>query len=88
MYMERPDERKEQLIKLMDERHATWAEETWAYICEYGSEKWTMGYTLSYKDKLEQIDILVEYFENLEKYEICSELMNIKGDIEKNNYLL
>jgi hypothetical protein len=86
--MGRPEERKEELIKLMDDRHATWAEETWAFISEYGAEKWTMGYTLSYRDKLEQVDTLVEYFEGLEKYEICSELMNIRRNVVKNTYLL
>ena len=88
MYMETPEERKEELIKLMDERHSTWAEETWAFICEHGAEKWTMGYSLSYRDKLEQVDTLVEYFEDLEKYEVCGELMNIRKNIQKNNYLL
>ena len=82
------EDRKQELIKLMDERHATWAEETWSFICEYGPEKWTEGYSLSYRDKIEQLDNLVEYFVDLEAYEICAELMDIRKNIMENNYLL
>ena len=86
--MEMWEYRKQELIKLMNERHATWAEETWTFICEYGPEKWTEGYSLSYRDKIEQLDNLVEYFEDLEKYEVCAELMDIRENIMENNYLL
>ena len=42
---------------------------------------------MTYKDKLKDIDIMIEYFEDREKYEDCALLMKIKQRIEKRQLL-
>ena len=42
---------------------------------------------MTYKDKLKDIDIMIEYFEDREKYEDCAILMKIKQRIEKRQLL-
>ena len=42
---------------------------------------------MTYKDKLKDIDIMIEYFEEREKYEDCALLMKIKQRIEKRQLL-
>ena len=43
---------------------------------------------MTYKDKLKDIDIMIEYFEDREKYEDCALLMKIKQRIEKRQLLI
>ena len=43
---------------------------------------------MTYKDKLKDIDIMIEYFEEREKYEDCALLMKIKQRIEKRQLLI
>ena len=43
---------------------------------------------MTYKDKLKDIDIMIEYFEDREKYEDCAILMKIKQRIEKRQLLI
>ena len=43
---------------------------------------------MTYKDKLKDIDIMIEHFEEREKYEDCALLMKIKQRIEKRQLLI
>ena len=43
---------------------------------------------MTYKDKLKDNDIMIEYFEDREKYEDCALLMKIKQRIEKRQLLI
>ena len=56
---------------MFGERREEWALKTWKFIRDKGPEKWTEGYVLSYSDKMDQIEALIDYFETHEEYEIC-----------------
>ena len=43
---------------------------------------------MGYKEKIKDIDIMIEYFEDREKYEDCALLMKIKQRIEKRQLLI
>ena len=86
--MEKADNRREKLIKMFGERREQWALETWKFIRESGPEKWTEGYVLSHSDKIDQLDALIEYFENQEEYEICEYLLGIKTTTNNKRYML
>ena len=87
-YMENSENRREKLIKMFGERREEWALKTWKFIREKGPEKWTEGYVLSHSDKMDQLDGLIEYFENVEEYEICEYLLSIKTTTNKQRYML
>ena len=86
--MENSENRREKLIKMFGERREEWALKTWKFIRDKGPEKWTEGYVLSYGDKMDQLDGLIEYFENVEEYEICEYLLSIKTTPNKQRYML
>ena len=86
--MENSENRREKLIKMFGERREEWALKTWKFIRDKGPEKWTEGYVLSYGDKMDQLDGLIEYFENGEEYEICEYLLSIKTTTNKQRYML
>ena len=86
--MAKLENRREKLIKMFGERREQWALETWKFIRERGPEKWTEGYVLSYSDKMDQIDALIDYFETKEEYEICDYLLGIKTTTNKKRYML
>lgn len=81
-------ENKRKLIRLFADRHTEWVHKTWAYIRDYGPEKWTEGYVLSYQDKLDQLDSLIIFFESKEEYEICQSLLEIKETTTHKRYML
>ena len=42
---------------------------------------------MAYKDKIKDVNMMIEYFEEREKYEDCALLMKIKQRIEKRQLL-
>ena len=42
---------------------------------------------LSYSDKLKDLDLLIRYFEEQERYEDCALILKIKRKVEKRNIL-
>tara|TARA_R110001592_G_scaffold33581_6_gene116256 strand:+ start:529 stop:783 length:255 start_codon:yes stop_codon:yes gene_type:complete len=46
-----------------------------------------MFYGNPYKIELEDVDEVIEYFENTEEYEKCMELVYVKSDIRVNNLI-
>ena len=46
-----------------------------------------MFYGNPYKIELEDVDEVIEYFENTEEYEKCQELVYVKSDIRVNNLI-
>ena len=54
-----------------------------SYITEYIETN-----DMSYKSKMKDLDILIEYFEQQERYEDCSLLVKVKQRVEKRELLL
>ena len=54
-----------------------------SYITEYIETN-----DMSYKSKIKDLDILIEYFEQQERYEDCSLLVKVKQRVEKRELLL
>ena len=50
----------------------------------------TQNYTISHNDKLKQIDAMIEYFEQpeIEEYEKCQYLLDVKKDLDQYRYML
>ena len=53
------------------------------YITEYVETN-----EMSYKHKLKDLDILIQYFEEQERYEDCALLVKVKKKVEKRELLL
>ena len=55
-----------------------------------GPEEWVQNYTLSHTDKVTQLNLMIEYFEdpNIEEYEKCQFLLDIKKGINIHRYML
>ena len=54
-----------------------------SYITEYIETN-----DMSYKSKMKDLDILIEYFEQQERYEECSLLVKVKQKVEKRELLI
>tara|TARA_Y100001963_G_scaffold152071_1_gene236161 strand:- start:512 stop:1159 length:648 start_codon:yes stop_codon:yes gene_type:complete len=54
-----------------------------SYVNEYVESN-----DMTYKDKIKDIDMMIEYFEEREKYEDCAFLMTIKQKVEKRELLI
>ena len=81
--MKTPMKRREEIMKMFNDEYVKWCENTFREIIDKGHEKWTNGYTLSYSDKIEQLDTLIEYFESCEEYEKCDYILEIKNNIDR-----
>jgi len=54
-----------------------------SYITEYVETN-----EMSYKHKMKDLDILIQYFEEQERYEDCALILEVKKKVEKRNILL
>lgn len=88
--MENPKENRERLIKSWDERKIKEVKESFQKLVDLGPEEWTQNYTLSYIDKITQIDLMIEYFEDptVEEYEKCQFLLDVKNNMNTHRYML
>mgnify|MGYP001160834811 FL=1 len=88
--MENPKERRKRLIKNWDERKIDQVEKSFEDLIEMGPEQWTQNYTLSHSDKIAQLDLMIEYFENptIEEYEKCQFILDVKNGINTHRYML
>jgi hypothetical protein len=88
--METPRQRRKRLIKDWDDERIEQVEKLFEDLITLGSEQWTQNYTLSHNDKLNQINLMIEYFEHpaIEEYEKCQFLLDLKNDISIHRYML
>jgi len=88
--MENPKERRKRLIKNWDDRKIDQVEKSFEDLIEMGPEEWTQNYTLSHSDKITQLNLMIEYFEdpNIEEYEKCQFLLDVKKGINIHRYML
>jgi|TARA_R110000803_G_scaffold201826_2_gene266748 hypothetical protein len=59
-------------------------------LVEVGIEKWVQNYTISHEDKLKQLDVMLDYFKgpNVEEYEKCQYILDLKNGINTYRYML
>ena len=88
--MENPKERRKRLIKNWDEMKVGQVEKSFKDLIEVGVEQWTQNYTTSHSDKIAQLNLMIEYFENsnIEEYEKCQFLLDIKNGLNVHRYML
>jgi hypothetical protein len=88
--MEKPKERRKRLIKNWDDSKIDQVEKSFKDLIDLGCEHWTQNYTLSHTDKMSQLDLMLEYFENsnIEEYEKCQYILDIKNAINTHRYML
>tara|TARA_B100002019_G_C21271941_1_gene602871 strand:- start:3794 stop:4060 length:267 start_codon:yes stop_codon:yes gene_type:complete len=88
--MENPKERRKRLLKTWEEEKIERLESSFKDLIDFGVEKWTQNYTISHSDKLKQIDAMIEYFEQpeIEEYEKCQYLLDVKRDLDQYRYML
>ena len=88
--MENPKERRKRLLKTWEEEKIERLESSFKDLIDFGVEKWTQNYTISHSDKLKQIYAMIEYFEQpeIEEYEKCQYLLDVKRDLDQYRYML
>ena len=88
--MESPKERRKRFLKTWEEDKIKRLEGSFKDLIDFGVEKWTQNYTISYSDKLKQLDAMIEYFEQpgIEEYEKCQYLLDVKKEINQYRYML
>lgn len=63
-------------------------EKSFNILVEVGTENWSQNYTLSQKDKLIQLEVMRKHFQELEEYEKCQYILDIKNSLNSYRYML
>ena len=63
-------------------------DESFWLLVEVGPENWTQSYTFSHADKLTQLDLMRNHYQEIEEYEKCQYLVDVKKDIDTHRYML
>lgn len=64
--------------------------ETYKEIKVFGGEQWIQNYTIDKKTKLNKINLMIQYFSHpqIEEYEKCVFLNDLKNNISSYSYIL
>jgi len=86
--MKQPKKSKNTLPESLQESKIKDVEKSFWLLVELGSQNWSQNYTFSYSDKLSKLEIMREHFQELEEYEKCQYLIDVKKDIDTHRYML
>ena len=75
-------------MKAFREEYVNYMESSFKDLSKFGPTKWTQSYTLSYSDKIRQLDAMIDYFVDCEEYEKCQYILDIKNDVDTSRYML
>tara|TARA_R110000787_G_scaffold155819_1_gene269605 strand:+ start:3327 stop:3587 length:261 start_codon:yes stop_codon:yes gene_type:complete len=83
-----PEQKRRELMKVFKEDYVDYMENSFKDLVQYGPEKWTQNYTLSYMDKIRQLNSLIDYFVECEEYEKCQYISDVKNELDTTRYML
>jgi hypothetical protein len=77
-------------MEIWDDTKIEQIKKSFSDLIDMGPEQWTQNYTLSHNDKITQIDLMIEYFESpeVEEYEKCQYLFDLKNNMDIHRYML
>jgi hypothetical protein len=77
-------------MEIWDDTKIEQIKKSFSDLIDMGPEQWTQNYTLSHNDKITQIDLMIEYFESpeVEEYEKCQYLLDLKKNMDIHRYML
>ena len=83
-----PEQKRRELMQAFNEDYINFMESSFKDLIKFGPEKWTSSYTLSYSDKIRQLDSLIDYFSECEEYEKCQYILDVKNNVNISRYML
>ena len=86
--MKEPKKRGNSLSESLEESRIKAIDKSFGLLVEMGPEKWTQNYTFSHADKLSQLELMRKHYQEIEEYEKCQYLVDVKKDIDTHRYML
>jgi hypothetical protein len=63
-------------------------EKSFQLLVDVGPQNWVQNYTLSKTDKFLQLEAMRKHFQELEEYEKCQYVVDVKNSLDTHNYML
>tara|TARA_Y100001973_G_C5150954_1_gene308082 strand:+ start:430 stop:690 length:261 start_codon:yes stop_codon:yes gene_type:complete len=83
-----PEEKRREIMKAFKEDYVNYMESSFKDLVQFGPVRWTESYTLSYNDKIRQLDGMIDYFTECEEYEKCQYILDVKNNVDVSRYML
>tara|TARA_Y100000034_G_C6843075_1_gene381607 strand:- start:889 stop:1149 length:261 start_codon:yes stop_codon:yes gene_type:complete len=86
--MKQPKKRTNSLSESLEESRIKALEKSFNALIESGPEYWAQHYTLSGQDKILQLERMRVHFQEIEEYEKCQYIIDLKKSLDSYKYLL
>ena len=86
--MKEPKKGGNSLSESLEESRIKAIDKSFWLLVEVGPENWTQSYTFSHAEKVAQLELMRTYYQEIEEYEKCQYLVDVKKDIDTHRYML
>jgi len=76
------------LRESLEESRIKSLEKSFKLLVDVGAQNWAQNYTLSKTDKFLQLEAMRQHFQELEEYEKCQYIVDVKNSLDTHNYML